>query len=133
MATLPTDTILIDPDLYTFLEGINDDAAEGSMTVNEVTAAGSSISDAAALGYGFNAVTNDNAAKGVKLPTPVAGKVVFIKHSAVDTNIYPHSASGTINGGSAGAAIDSDSTSTGLMFVATDGTNWTSLFFVAAG
>lgn len=130
MAVIPTDTVLLDNDVFLWMQNVQE-----LFTVTAVTATGSAIGDAAALSAGVNIVTNDSAAKGVLLPTPTeAGEHVIIKHSAVDTNIYPQDASGTINSGSAGAAIDSDAT-TGfgwVWLVSTSTTNWDTIHFSAA-
>ena len=130
MAVIPTDTVLLDNDVFLWMQNVQE-----LFTVTAVTATGSTISDAAALSVGVNIVTNDNAAKGVQLPTPSeAGEHVIIKHSAIDTNIYPHSGTATINSGSAGAAVDSDA-STGFgwtWLVSTSTTNWDTIHFSAA-
>lgn len=130
MPVIPSDTVLLDLDVFTWMGEVQE-----LFTVTSVTATGSAIGDAAALSTGVNIVTNDSAAKGVQLPTPgAAGEHVIIKHSAVDTNIYPSSASATINSGSAGAAIDSDA-STGfgwVWLVSTSTTNYDTIHFSAA-
>jgi len=130
MPTIPSDTVLLDLDVFTWMGEVQE-----LFTVTAVTATGSTIADAAALSTGVNIVTNDSAAKGVLLPTPsAAGEHVIIKHSAVDTNVYPSDAATTINSGSAGVAVDSDA-STGfgwVWLVSTSTTNYDTIHFSAA-
>lgn len=98
-----------------------------SITRNaQVAAAGSSVSDAAAVSAGFTVVTGANATKGVVLPTaPAAGTVVIIKNidaaNAV-LNVYPDAAA-TINAiGSHGALAMAAKTS--AVFIADSTTQW---------
>jgi hypothetical protein len=97
--------------------------AELKLPVAAVAATGSVQGDAAALSFGINTVTAADAAKGVVLPTAVAGAIVIVKN--VDNavlKIYPASG-GTINVLSADAAI-SAAARTCPMFIATSATQW---------
>jgi hypothetical protein len=72
-----------------------------------ITAAGSSISDAASLSGAVNIITTAAASSGVKLPD-LGGPmcvVAVVNKGANTVNVYPPSSSGSINGGSAGAAV----------------------------
>lgn len=103
--TLPTDTVLIDPDLYTFLGAAKTAINEGEYSVNTVAAAGSAQGDAAALSFGINVVTGPDDTKGVRLPTAVAGKVVIIKvGDGADLKVYPATGA-AINGIATNGAI----------------------------
>jgi hypothetical protein len=94
-----------------------------AMASATVAAAGSSQTDAAAVGQGFTLVSGANNAKGAKLPTAVAGALCIIKNNAAaDLLVYPNS-SDKINGASANAALTMvDNTS--AIFVAYDDTDW---------
>lgn len=73
--------------------------------VNTVAAAGSAQDDAASLVEGFNLVTGADDAKGVKLPTAVAGMRVIVKvGDGADLKVYPATGA-AINGLSANAAM----------------------------
>lgn len=71
-----------------------------------LTAAGTEIGDALALTARINVITTAAASTGVKLPDVPVGVTVIVQNNGASTmNIFPHSSSGTINGGSAGAAV----------------------------
>lgn len=74
----------------------------------DVAAAGSTISDATVLTTDTTTVTVGSANQGVQLPDNVVGKPHVIRNTdgANNLKIYPHSATGTLNGGSAGVALD---------------------------
>jgi len=94
----------------------------------DVAATGSNQGTAAALLYPVNNVTDGDGTKGVILPTPVAGKTVLVYHSVatVGLPVYPQSG-GTINGGSANAAVTIEG-KTKAIFVATSSTNWAAMY-----
>lgn len=71
-----------------------------------VTCAGSSISDAAAI-TGHLVLFPTGSAAGAILPSDAGlGEMFFISNASGQTqSVYPHSASGTLNGGSGGAAV----------------------------
>ncbi len=100
--------------------------------VDSVAAAGSTQTDAASLAIGFNTVSAADGTKGVKLPAAGAGRIVRVynEHATNGLKIYPVT-SGTINGGSANAAITMEG-KTLATFVAVDGTNWAADFTVNA-
>lgn len=80
--------------------GVSQPAATG------LTAAGTTITDALQLTSVYNNVTTAAASTGVKLWNPqVGGNVVVRNGGANNLALYPANSSGTINGGSAGAAI----------------------------
>lgn len=73
-----------------------------------LTAAGTTIADALQLSSVFNNVTTVAASTGVKLfeKASKVGYSVIVRNSGANSlNVFPPDASGTINGGSAGAAV----------------------------
>lgn len=72
-----------------------------------LTATGTTISDALALTKFVNVLSTVAASTGVKLPsaTPIGQSVIVQNNGANALNVFPHSSSGTLNGGSAGAAV----------------------------
>lgn len=96
-----------------------------SMPVSAVTAAGSLISDAAALYQGLNIVTGADGTKGVILPVAVAGMPpVYVKGvTAGVLKVWPQSGA-TINALSASAALSLASGATPAIFVASSATQW---------
>lgn len=89
-----------------------------------ITAAGTTIADAAALPGAVNIITTAAASSGVQLPdlkTPTA-VVAVVNKGANTVNVYPPSASGTINAGSAGAAVTLASGKGGVFFSTGAGT-----------
>jgi len=90
-----------------------------------VAAAGSSASDAAALGSAnILTISSDSAAKGVKLVAGVAGDIVtIIATTATAAILYP-ATGGTINGGSANAGYLIPA-SKGTLCVCTATNTWT--------
>ena len=87
---------------------------------DDVTATGTAIGDAAAITAMCTQVTGA-ASAGVQLPDKEG--FFFIGNSTAATKIYPHSASGTINGGSAGAAVTVGS-GKGAICIRQDALNW---------
>lgn len=94
-----------------------------------VAAAGNSQGTGTALALGcLNTVSAADGTKGVTLPVGVAGDVCRV-YNAVATNglpIYPGT-SGTINGGSANAAITIEGKTLAIL-ENVDGTNWAAVF-----
>lgn len=72
-----------------------------------ITAAGSTLGTATVLTAKFNKVTTAAASTGVSLPAGVAaGEMVIVQNSGANAlSVYPATATGTIAGGSAGAAV----------------------------
>ena len=93
-----------------------------------VAALGSNQSGAALLTGTVNHVTGADGTKGVRLPAVVRPGVLVVVYNAHTTSalkVYPPS-SGTINGGSANAAIDL-AARTPAVLIATSATNWAKL------
>lgn len=73
---------------------------------NAVAAAGTTIADATDLGNPVNNVTTVASGSGVQLYEAAIGTAIYIRNGGANPlNVYPPTASGTINGGSAGAAF----------------------------
>lgn len=90
----------------------------------DVSAAGSAITDATDLTAEVTDVGTVASSTGVQLPDAAQGKVFLVRNSGANAlTVYPHSASGTINGGSAGAGVAVAATEIGI-FVRTTSTNW---------
>jgi hypothetical protein len=72
-----------------------------------ITAAGTTLADATKLSARFNKVTTAAASSGVSLPAgSAAGELVVVQNSGANAlSVYPATATGTIAGGSAGAAV----------------------------
>lgn len=91
-----------------------------------VTAAGTDQSGATALTKTFNVVTGGTANSGVKLPTAAAGLLYTVLNAtSVAIKIYPNT-SGTINSGTADAAITIPAGTT-TKLVGTSSTNWNTM------
>lgn len=89
-----------------------------------VSAAGSAITDATDLTAEVTDVGTVASSTGVQLPDAAQGKVFLVRNSGANTlTVYPHSAAGTINGGSAGAGVSVATTEIAI-FVRTTSTNW---------
>lgn len=89
-----------------------------------ITATGTSISDAKGLYHEFNVLGTVAASTGVKLPDwPIGATVEIVNTGASTVSVYPHSASGTINGGSGGAA-QTVATTKNVKFTRTSITDW---------
>ena len=94
-----------------------------------VAAAGSTQATATPLTSRFNAVTTVAASAGVSLPANAApGTVVFVQNGGANAlSVYPATATGTINGGAAGAAVSLATTSSktkNSQFVSFGNDNW---------
>lgn len=95
-----------------------------------LTATGSAIGDALALTAFVNVIGTAAASTGVQLPDAPIGSIVFVQNNGANAlNLYPVDATGTINGGTAGAAV-SIAAAAGNIAVRQTSTNW--LVFVLA-
>lgn len=103
------------------------------LNAGSVAALGNSQSTSALLIHAVNSVTaaSVDGTKGVRLPVAAAGRFVAVynEHATNGLPIYP-GASGTINGGTANAAITIEGKS-GVLFLNTNGTNWCALDYTA--
>jgi len=93
-------------------------------TKGTVTATGSTIADAAPLLSDTTMVTTA-ASAGVQLPDK-EGIFIVGTDASNATVVYPHSSSGTINGGSAGAGVTVTAGHGGL-FVRAGALNWVAI------
>jgi hypothetical protein len=102
-------------------------------SVGTITAAGTTVADATALTAFVNNVTTVAASTGVKLPDAPIGSIVTVSNAqAVNSlKVYPHSATGTLNGGTAGAGVTS-TTAQAIQCVRQSATNWIALVHTKA-
>ena len=99
-------------------------ATTNLLAVTAVTAAGSTIADAAQLSQGVNIVTGADGTKGVILPVAVPGMQVFIKgRTAAVLKIWPKTGS-VINALSASAAYSMASGALPITLIASTTTQW---------
>ncbi len=108
---------------------------EASLSVNvaKPAAAGSTRADATALTASFNWVTAADAAKGVVLPAPTAGRLVVIKNDDTANAVLKVYAPGSAKiNGVAGSTAFSMAAKTACWFVAYDATDWFSVPLVAS-
>lgn len=72
-----------------------------------LTATGTTINDALQLTRLVNVFSTVGASTGCKLPstTPIGQEVIVQNNGANALNLFPPTSSGTLNGGSAGAAV----------------------------
>jgi len=92
---------------------------------HQVTAAGTTISDAFQLGGVYNSVGTVAAGAGVKLWNVEGINICTVNNGANDLLLYPPSAGGIINGGSAGAAVTlAAATGQRSCCFRTDATSW---------
>lgn len=101
---------------------------DGALTV---TAAGTTLATATVLGSNLNVVTTAAASTGVSLPAAAAaGELVFVNNQGANAlAVYPATSTGTINGGSAGAAVSlavTNSKTKNSMFVCMGSDVWIS-------
>ena len=105
-------------------------AIRGSRRTNigTIAAAGSVQGNATAIVNAVTIVTGADDAKGVILPVPTAGDELFVYSNTATAGlkVYPP-ANGTINDGSANAAITIEG-KTLAQFIATSTTNYASMF-----
>jgi len=103
---------------------VNLNVPSNLLAVSAVTAAGSTIADAAALSEGLNVVTGADGTKGVLLPVAAPGMQVYIKGvTAGVLKVYPQSGS-VINALSASAAMSLASGATPAILIASTATQW---------
>lgn len=89
-----------------------------------LTATGTLISDALDLVSTFNFLTTVAASTGAQLPDSLTNSIIFgLNAGANALALYPHSGTGTINGGGAGSSV---SIANGSAFIAwrESSTNW---------
>jgi hypothetical protein len=94
-----------------------------------LAATGTVIANAAAITKTFTTVTGNDDAKGVVLPSaPIIGTTYLVYAEAATSGllVYPP-VNGTINGGSANAAVTMEGKTMG-MFIATNSTNYAAMF-----
>jgi hypothetical protein len=104
-----------------------------SLDVAKPAAAGSTRADATALTASFNWVTGADAAVGVVLPAPTAGRVVAIKNDDTANAILKVYAPGSAKiNGVAGSTAFSMAAKTACFFVAYDATDWFSVPLAAS-
>jgi hypothetical protein len=89
-----------------------------------LVATGTVIGDALALTGAINIVATTAANTGVLLPNlkGPGAVIVVVNNGASTLKVYPPSATGAINAGSAGAAVSIATTKTGIFFPTGDGT-----------
>jgi hypothetical protein len=104
-----------------------------NLDVAKPAAAGSTRADATALTASFSWVTGADAAVGVILPAPTAGRVVAIKNDDTANAILKVYAPGSAKiNGVAGTTAFSMAAKTACFFVAYDATDWFSIPLVAS-
>jgi hypothetical protein len=104
-----------------------------SLDVAKPAAAGTTRADATAMTASFNWVTAADAAKGVILPAPTAGRVVAVKNDDTANAILKVYAPGSAKiNGVAGSTAFSMAAKTAGWFVAYDSTDWFSIPLVAS-
>ena len=97
------------------------------VAVSAVTAAGSTIADAAQLSQGLNIVTGADGTKGVILPVAIPGMQVIVKGvTAGVLKVWPKTGA-TINALSASAAMSLASGAIPVTLVASSATQWYTL------
>lgn len=103
------------------------------LDVAKPAAAGTTRADATALTASFSWVTGADAAKGVVLPAPTAGRVVVIKNDDTANAVLKVYAPGSAKiNGVAGTTAFSMAAKTAGWFVAYDTTDWFSVPLVAS-
>lgn len=96
--------------------------------VGSLAATGTNQATSAAIVNTLTSVTASDGTKGVRLPTAEVGSVYFV-YNSVATNglpIFP-ATGGTINGGTANAAITAEGKTLAIL-AATSATNWAAIF-----
>lgn len=90
---------------------------------NNLTATGSSATDALQVNAAIVRVSTTAASTGIKLPAPEAGAMMFVRNAGASTlTVYPPTGS-TIDG----AASVTIATVKATLFVGTSGTTWVTL------
>lgn len=104
-----------------------------SVDVAKPAAAGTTRANATALTASFNWVTAADAAKGVVLPAPTAGRLVVLKNDDTANAVLKVYAPGSAKiNGVAGTTAFSMAAKTACWFVAYDDTDWFSVPLVAS-
>lgn len=104
-----------------------------SVDVAKPAAAGTTRANATALTASFNWVTGADAAKGVVLPAPTAGRLVVLKNDDTANAVLKVYAPGSAKiNGVAGTTAFSMAAKTACWFVAYDDTDWFSVPLVAS-
>ena len=104
-----------------------------NLNVAKPAAAGSTRADATALTASFSWVTAADAAKGVVLLAPTAGRVIAIKNDDTANAVLKVYAPGSAKiNGVAGSTAFSMAAKTACFFVAYDTTDWFSIPLVAS-
>lgn len=104
-----------------------------SFDVAKPAAAGTTRADATAMTASFNWVTAADAAKGVILPAPTAGRLIAVKNDDTANAILKVYAPGSAKiNGVAGSTAFSMAAKTACFFVAYDTTDWFSIPLVAS-
>ena len=132
-ATITNSTTVGNTSTSATLIGPTISGAVVGLDVAKPAAAGTTRADATAMTASFNWVTGADAAKGVILPAPTAGRLVVIKNDDTANAILKVYAPGsaTING-TAGSTAFSMAAKTAGWFVAYDTTSWFSVPLVAS-
>ncbi len=106
--------------------------AVAQAVASTLTAAGTTISDALALTSVMNNITTVAANTGVGLWDAPIGACLLVRNAGANTlKVYPHSASGTMNGGGAGGSV-TVATGTLNLFFRLSSTDWIALEFTVA-
>lgn len=102
-------------------------------SVGTITAAGTTVADATALTAFVNNVTTVAASTGVKLPDAPIGSIVTVSNAQATNSlkVYPHSATATLNGGTAGAGVTA-TTAQAIQCIRQSATNWIALVHTKA-
>lgn len=101
------------------------------VAVSTIAAAGSSQATATQASFGLNVVSAGDGTKGIRLPTAVAGSIVFVKNTAAGAlPIYPATGA-QINAVGSNNAY-SIATLTSTMLIAASATQWYSIPLVAS-
>lgn len=95
-----------------------------------LTATGTTIANALALTSFVNLIGTTAASTGVKLPDAPIGSLVVVQNNGANAlNVFPHDATGTLNGGTVGAAVTC-AAAAGNLCIRRSATDW--LVFVVA-
>lgn len=104
-----------------------------SVDVAKPAAAGTTRADATAMTASFNWVTGADAAKGVIIPAPTAGRVIIVKNDDTANAVLKVYAPGSAKiNGTAGSTAFSMAAKTACLFVAYDTTDWFSVPLAAS-
>jgi hypothetical protein len=94
------------PEHASVLSGFTVSSAPSLTSSGTLTAAGTNLATALALTSFLNFVGTTGAGTGVKLPDAPIGTIVVVQNNGANAlNVFPHDATGTLNGGTAGAAV----------------------------